>query len=141
MLIYLAGAISIHYKNYEVWKCKDWRRSAKHFIEDIFEIGEVFDPTINFDENLLICNERSVVAQNRYYLENSDLVIVNLSSIESSPGTIWEIFIAKELGIPVIAYNDSEWYKSPHVSEAITIKFNSMADAITHINSMYHKRI
>lgn len=141
MLIYLAGAISLYHKYDEMWRCRDWRDRVTNYIEHVHDIGKTFDPTINFERNLTHCNGKSVLQQNRHYVKKSDLVIVNLEDLDESPGTLWEIFIASEMGIPVIAFGSCKWEYSPHVAESITIKFESLKDVLNHIHLLYHKKI
>lgn len=139
MLIYLCGAMTIFHKRGEFDKTIKWRQDAKMKLEVVKY--NVFDPTYNFDKNLQY-NNASIVAQNKHYLHKSDIVLVNLECLEFSPGTMWEIYLAKEKGIPVLAFGENEdIIKQPHVSNAITMSFETSCDAINHIKNMYHLKV
>ena len=139
MLIYLAGAITVHHKNNQMDHAYEWRHKSIDLLEkqDNFQC---FDPTVNFLENFgaeVPC--KSVVAQNRHYLEKSDIVLLNLDMLHESPGTLWELYVANENNIPVYAFGDSEWSWSPHVNQSITGRFKDLYTTINHIKNMYHK--
>lgn len=139
MLIYLAGAISIHDRNDEYHKATDWRKNAGSHLRLLGY--EIFNPTVNFHVNLSSVSSESVVAQNKLYLKNSDLMLVNIADLKESPGTIWEIYMAKEWEIPVIAFGESGLAWSPHISTSLTEEFDTMGNAINHITNMYHLKI
>ena len=123
--IYLAGAISCHYKNNEMEKATEWRaKLINELLDDIADKCDSkwdwFDPTLNFEENYKVVNNRTVLMQNLHYLNKSDIMICNLDKLEESPGTLYEIFYFGEvLRRPIICIGWSEWAKSPHVEPYI----------------------
>ena len=51
MLIYLAGAISCYHKENNFKLAQEWRIKATNFLKDMDY--STFDPTINFQQNLI----------------------------------------------------------------------------------------
>jgi nucleoside 2-deoxyribosyltransferase len=134
MLVYLAGTISYFNKINKLEFASLWRKLAKENLSDL-DI-KVFDPMKNFAQN----NEydlKGVPYQNLYYLEKSDIILLNLEALKESPGTMFVIFIAWYNHKPVIAFGESELISQPHIKEAITSKFKNLPDACDYIKSMY----
>jgi nucleoside 2-deoxyribosyltransferase len=134
-LCYLAGAMSIYHKNNEIQKATKWREIATHLLKD--NELEIFNPMCNFYKNTEY-NSRGVLYQNLLYLNKADIILVNLDCIDSSPGTLYEIFLGHYLNKPVIAFGKSELINQPHVRESVTINFDFLDEACDYIKSMYH---
>lgn len=137
MLCYSAGAIS-HYarQGNDVFEEKaiKWRIELK---DKLSELGiKVFDPTLNFDSNLSY-NDKSIVFQNRYYLDKSDILIVNLAELDESPGTIWEIYRAVFKDKIILAFGWNDWYQSPHIKSSITERFDTLDEVVEYIKNLY----
>ena len=140
MLAYLAGAMSYHHNNQEFDKARQWRRTLTYLLQNRWEVMDIFDPTVNFETNIKTdCSNASIVAQNRHYLLKSDIVILNAEELDKSPGTLWEIFVAKEYNKPIYVFGNSNWLRSPHIAECITMKFNNYDDLMNHLRNFYHK--
>lgn len=134
MLIYLAGAITYFEKANQLDYAILWRKIAKDNLKDINI--DTFDPTLNYTQNKEY-NLKGIPYQNSYYLQKSDIILVNLDMLKESPGTLWEIFIGWYLQKPIITFGESDLVNQPHVAEAITIKFNKLTEATEYIKSMY----
>jgi nucleoside 2-deoxyribosyltransferase len=134
MRVYLAGACSCHYANNEFEKATEWRRIAAGTLWH--SRFKVFDPTKYFKENLEF-DGRGVPVQNYTYLSQCDLVLVNLDELHMSPGTIFELAWSWTLKKPVVAFGSSRWMEQPHVKDAITVKFDTVDQAVEYINLMY----
>ena len=75
-------------------------------------------------------------------LKNSDIVLVNLDSIDMSIGTAQEIFYAYLLNIPIIGFIEDEesTYIHPWIKEEVDKIFvgeNSKDDAVDYIKVYY----
>ena len=141
--IYLAGNISYFHKTNQYYKATDWRsRLIDQLLDDIAINCESkwnwFDPTLNFEDNVIAANNKTILQQNNYYLDKSDIMVVNLDKLEESPGTIYEIIYFGRKGKPVIAFGYSEWVKSPHISEFITCILKE-DKIMTYLDSMYYQ--
>ena len=97
-----------------------------------------FDPTVNFEENYNAVNNKTVLRQNDYYLNQSDIMVVCINDLEKSPGTIYEIIDFGKKGKPVIAFGQSEWIKSPHISEFITAHLKE-DKIMAYLDAMYYQ--
>ena len=142
--IYLAGCMSYHYSNNEYHKATEWRsKLVNKLLDDIADKCENkwswFDPTINSEINFETVNNATVLRQNIFYLDQSDIMVVNLTDIEHSPGSLFEIFYFGEvLKRPVIAFGESEWMSKPHVSEYITCILDE-DEIMSHLDAMYYQ--
>lgn len=141
MKIYLGGCISHYHSNNELYKAIDWRNEFTQKLLDLnAELCDTkfdwFDPTYNFKENLQYSN-KSIVAQNIHYLNECDIMVVNLDKLEYSPGTMFEMYYYYLKHKPVFAFGDSKAIEQPHVNCSITAHFKSIDDIIKHLKHMY----
>lgn len=142
--LYLGGCLSYYYKSNQLYKATEWRsKLIKRLLDDIADKGENcwswFDPTHNFEENFKNVNNSSVLAQNDYYLDNSDIMVVNLSELSESPGTVYEIIYYGLKGKPIIATGWNDWAKSPHIEPFLTCILKNEEDIVEYLNAMYYQ--
>lgn len=133
--IYLAGSMTSYYIENKPELAEEWRLkvSDSFYNKDI----KVFNPCINYPINKTY-EPKGVVYQNIHYLEKSDIMILNLDRLEESPGTLFELYYFFLHKKPVIAFGNNEIYNQPHIHESITIKFDTLDEAIQYIKNMYH---
>lgn len=141
--LYLAGAISYLKEIDEYDKAILWRIQLINKLTDLNnKLGYIkyrcFDPTINFEENYNTASNKTVVQQNDFYLDNCDILIVNLEYLDKSPGTLYEIYKYKFLNKPVIAFGNNKWADKPHVAESITVKLKDIDEVIDYLESYYY---
>lgn len=132
--IYLAGSMTSYYSENKPELAENWRR---HATASLFDNIKVFNPCINYSINKTY-DAKGVVYQNLHYLNNSDIMILNLDRLEKSQGTLFEIFNFFMNRKPVIAFGSNPIYNQPHVHESITIKFDTLDEVIKYIKNMYH---
>jgi nucleoside 2-deoxyribosyltransferase len=116
--LYLAGALTYHYKNKQFDKATKWRNKLIAWCDDnyikYYNPANTYSNECNHTYNSKLC-----VDQNRYYLNKADILIVDLNDILESPGTQWEIVYASEVRkIPIIAFGQANW--SPHIMYGIS---------------------
>lgn len=141
MKIYLAGAITYYEINNELYKAMNWRNKAT---QKLLELNtdicdnkfDWFDPMDNYEENQNY-NYNSIVLQNKHYLDECDLMIVNLDKLEYSPGTLFEIFYYYTNHKPIIAFGETKLIEQPHVNRSITEWFPDLNSVIKYIKNMY----
>jgi len=135
MLVYSAGCMNYYHEtNTFEEKAIKWRLKLK---DELSKLNiDLFDPTLNFNSNLIYSN-RSVKLQNQYYLDKSDILIVNLENLDKSPGTLWEIYYANFKNKIILAFGNNKWYNSPHIKDSITEKFNDIDEVIEYIKNLY----
>lgn len=133
MLIYLAGPMSIYYEEGDFGYPVRWREYVKSVLGDQVKF---YDPTLHFEYNKDYSFE-SIVKNNFYYLEKSDLILVDTQRLHKSPGTLFEIYIGWYLKKPIIGFGSNPFYNKPHVRVAITEQFDTVYDAIDYIRTMY----
>lgn len=133
--IYEAGAMTTYYEENRPELAESWRLE----FSDAFYNKEVkiFNPCINYLINKTY-EPKGVVYQNLHYLNNSDIIILNLDRLEESQGTLFEIYNFFMNKKPVIAFGSNPIYNQPHVHESITIRFDTLNEAIRYIKNMYH---
>lgn len=131
--IFLSGCMSYYYNSNKPKLAEDWRNEA---IEKLGGKFNIFNPCVNYNKN--ICYEpKGVVYQNIAYLNKSDIILLNLSHIEDSPGTLFETFTSFLNHKPIIAFNETSLINQPHVHEAITMHFIDLSGAFDYIKDMY----
>lgn len=138
--IYLSGAIECYEKSGSDYH-KVWRKDV---IDAFFgvSIDDCFDPTKFYSYNDSSYTEKEVMRYDLKQLKNSDIVLVNLDSIDMSIGTAQEIFYAYLLNIPIIGFIEDEesTYIHPWVKEEVDKIFvgeNSKDEAIDYIKTYY----
>lgn len=135
---YLAGSMSDFYFSGEYDKATKWRDYAKGKLRDIGI--KVFDPTENSEKHFKypVETEGGIILQNYTYLSNCDLVLLNLDKFENSIGSIWEVSVAWQNKLPVIAFGKcKKWQDRPHFKSLIDVRFETVEDACDYICSMY----
>jgi len=138
MLVFLSGAIDSHYRNNEMHKSITWR---EYFTRELGKMGiKCFNPCENFD-HIINYTKTSHVKQNLYYLEKSDLVVVNLHNILNSPGTIFELTYCYLNHKATISFGDYKHITSPHILSAIDEYFENEDEVIEYIKNLYSLRV
>lgn len=119
-----------------------WRRQFQNAIKfgdyDYEKKVAFFDPTqyYNFEEKRHK-SEREIMEFDLYNLRNSDLVLVNLGNNgDKSIGTSMELMLAKELHIPVIAFNSNKEIH-PWISEACLRICENIKEAVEYVVEFY----
>lgn len=137
--IYLSGAIGCYEKSGSDYY-KTWRKD----VDDMFaaSIDDCFDPTKFYSYNDSSYTEKEVMRYDLKQLKNSDIVLVNLDSIDMSIGTAQEILYAYLLNIPIIGFIEDEesTYIHPWVKEEVDKIFvgeNSKDEAVDYIKTYY----
>jgi hypothetical protein len=128
------GAMTYYTKINQFDKAIQWRLKAKQVLEPLG--FKVFDPTINFTENIQYPS-KGVLYQNLHYLNKSKFVLGNIQFLEHSPGSLYELFTAFNDHKPVITFGYSDVLTQPHVNEAITVNFVNLDLALEYIRNMY----
>lgn len=138
MLVFLSGSIESHYRNNEMQKSINWREYLAK------ELGKLdiksFNPCAKLDQIVSYSNS-SLVKENVYYLEKSDLVVVNLHNILNSPGTIFELTYCYLNHKATISFGDYKQITSPHILAAIDEYLDDEDDVIKYIDNLYSLRV
>jgi len=136
MFIYTIGALTYYYKIGTPEKGSIWRTNILEWAGD--NDAFAFDPSITYKrERNHKYDPRMCVDQNDYYIEKCDIAIVNLSDLEKSPGSIYELVRFKEQKKPVIAFGKSEIDWSPHINSCISQKCETLEDVIELLVNMF----
>ena len=137
--IYLSGAIGCYEKSNSDYH-KTWRKD----VVDMFgaSIDDCFDPTKFYNYNDSSYTEKEVMRYDLKQLKNSNIVLVNLDSIDMSTGTAQEILYAYLLDIPIIGFIEDEesTYIHPWIREEVDKIFvgeNSKDEAVDYIKTYY----
>lgn len=138
MLVFLSGSIESHYKNNELHKSISWRN---YLTKELARLNiETFNPCANLDHIMAYTNS-SLVKQNIYYLQNSDLVVVNMHNILNSPGTIFELTCCYLNHKATIGFGDHKGITSPHILSAIDEFVDDEDAVIKYIENLYSLRV
>lgn len=119
-----------------------WRRQFQNAIKfgdyDYEKKVTFFDPTQYYNfEDKRHKSEREIMEFDLYNLRNSDLVLVNLGNNgDKSIGTSMELMLAKELHIPVIAFNVNKKIH-PWMSEACSRICSDIKEAVEYTVEFY----
>lgn len=138
--IYLAGAMSgLTYEEMNAWRNKIARNIE--FMEEIYEcVIEVVNPVDYYNfRTPRHQTEREVMKYDLAHVKSSDIIVVNLSGLNSSIGSCIELYEAYKNDIPVIAFGSDEDYKKLHpwVKEYVTRYEESEEDVRTYIADFY----
>lgn len=128
MKVYLAGAMSYYYEHGMYESATDWRDDVKFILGELTRKGygkwETFDPSIHMvslmEEYEGLVENKDILHQNNHYLNECDMMIVNLDYLHESPGTLYEIFKYGTDGKPIIAIGYNKWQTKAHVEPLIT---------------------
>lgn len=136
--IYLSGAMSgISWEEQTKWR-RQFQNAIKFGDYNYEKKVIFFDPTqfYNFEEKHQK-SEREVMEFDLYNLRNSNLVIVNLGNNgDKSIGTSMELMLAKELRIPVIAFNGNK-KTHPWILETCSRTCDNIKEAVEYTVEFY----
>lgn len=142
ILTYLTGNMSSFYEQGRYAEATEWRKVAQEILKQCNI--KVFDPTKNSNEHYNHPTHYSdgIILQNYTYLKKSDVLLVNLDLFEESLGSVWEVSIAWERHIPVIAFGRCDkWISRPHFKNLFTVDCRDVEEACEYIGSMYAEMI
>ena len=132
--VYLAGAITYFYKTEQPERATAWRDKAEKFFAD-YNI-KCFNPCVNTNGDF---SDDMIVKQNIYYLNQCDIILVDLTMINDSVGTIFELTTAQNNDKLVVAFGHTHWEKRPHMQYLIDVKFDTLDEALEHITTAYNQ--
>ena len=84
-------------------------------------------------------SEKEIMLFDLNYVRKSDIVVVNISGLNSSIGTCIELYEAYSKNIPVLAFGSIEEYQilHPWVKECITRVDWNMSELVEYITDFY----
>lgn len=129
-------------ENNQYEKAMKWRSDLARKLLEIndnkgYRHFDWFDPTVGFTENVKTATYEMVVKQNNFYLNQCDIMVVNLDMLHKSPGTIYEIIYFYLDNKPIIAFNNDEFALAPHINVGIT-EFVEDIDAVAECLQNYY---
>ncbi len=140
LTIYLAGKMD----GLSDSEMKKWRNLLKSELEKYSDIDNyktnVVSPCdyFNFNEQRYQ-NEQEIMKFDLSLVKNSDIVIVNTNGLNSSIGSIIEVYEAWKNDIPVIAYDENGDYRTIHpwLKCCITRADSCVIDICEYIKDFY----
>lgn len=140
LTIYLAGKMS----GLSDSEMRQWRNLLKSELEKYSNMANyktnVVSPCdyFNFNEQRYQ-NEQEIMKFDLSLVKNSDIVIVNTNGLNSSIGSIIEVYEAWKNDIPVIAYDENGDYKTIHswLKCCITRADSCVIDICEYIKDFY----
>ena len=138
LTIYLAGKMAGLSKE----EMTEWRNMVSDQLYKFADIAgkniKVVSPCdfYNF-ESKKQKNEKEVMQYDLSLVRKSDIIIVNTYQLNTSVGSIMEIYEAHRLGIPVIAYGVSYNSLHPWLKECITREEICAVDMCEYIKNFY----
>ena len=132
--IYLAGAISYFYNINQKERATAWRTKAVKYFEP-YDI-KCFNPCVNSNGDF---SDDIIAKQNIYYLNQCDIVLVDLTMINDSVGTIFELTTAQNNDKLVVAFGHTPWEQRPHMKYLIDVHFDTLEEAMEHIATAYNQ--
>ena len=135
--IYTIGAMSKYIQeDGNLFRAEVWRNIIKSYLFPSYHDIEIFDPTLSFDDEIII-NNNTIVTQNDHFLKWCDIAICNLQYLHHSYGSIYELSALRIMKKPVYCFNDSIAESSPHVDCCITEKFSDLDELLENLTIMY----
>lgn len=140
LTIYLAGKMD----GLSDSEMKKWRNLLKSELEKYSDIANyktnVVSPCdyFNFNEQRYQ-NEQEIMKFDLSLVKNSDIVIVNTNGLNSSIGSIIEVYEAWKNDIPIIAYDENGDYRTIHpwLKCCITRADSCVIDICEYIKDFY----
>lgn len=140
LTIYLAGKMD----GLSDSEMKKWRNLLKSELEKYSDIvnykTNVVSPCdyFNFNEQRYQ-NEQEIMKFDLSLVKNSDIVIVNTNGLNSSIGSIIEVYEAWKNDIPIIAYDENGDYRTIHpwLKCCITRADSCVIDICEYIKDFY----
>lgn len=122
----------------------EWRVAAQNLFKEYSELTDtptqVINPVdfYNF-ERAAHKTEREVMVYDLMHVRTSDVVIVNLSRLNTSVGTCIELYQSHIQGTPIMAFGSVEDYEKLHpwLKEMIHRCELRLIDVIDHIKDFY----
>lgn len=133
-VVYLSGGIT----GLNINEANDWRADLCIQFERVHSKCYVFNPVEHFnpDNPLDYESEKEVMDYELNILKKSDFVIVNFNAPKSL-GTMSEIAIAYNLGIPVIGLNEKGIELHPWQNDFCTRIFSNIDDLSYYVIQHY----
>ena len=122
-----------------------WRIKLKRKLYEIAETGTESNLTIinpndyyNF-KTRSHKSEKEIMQYDLNHVRSSDIIIINLSDVNTSIGTAIELYVATQHNIPVLAWGSSiEWENThPWLKECISRVESTMDDLCEYIKDYY----
>jgi len=138
LYIYEAGALTYPFKNNLFDKATQWRDKLDKFALDNGIL--TFNPATTFlKEKNHTYSGAMAVKQNDFYLDKSNIMIVQMDYLDFSPGTQYELTVYKWMKKPVIAFRlDGEpFHWSPHIMSCITETCESIEEIMELLSNMF----
>ena len=134
--IYLAGKMS----GLTFFEMNRWRVVMKEQLtiaaSDICNV-RIINPTDYYNfENIRHKSEEEVMDYDLDHVKSSDILIINLDKVQTSPGTIVEIHTAWELGIPVLAFGNNDALH-PWIKRMIRRTDDTLEELVDYIKDFY----
>jgi len=130
--IYLAGCISHYLKNNQKEKATNWR--SKIILNTLN--CEIYNPMDLFLSDIQNLNHQMGLANNKFHLKQSDIIIVNLTNIEKSPGTLYELFTALSMNKTILGFGEHEWLEIPHFGQCFDYVFKNIDEILQFLPFM-----
>lgn len=138
--LYMAGAMGC-YKD-EPEKMNGWRLDSITLLNSKANFKgvklEIVNPVdyFNFEEPRKYKTQEEIMDFDLWQVVHSDLILVNLDRINDSAGTIIELYQAKLLNIPVVAFGDDS-NLHPWIRECTNRIEDDLVGAVGYINEFY----
>ena len=123
-----------------------WRYDAEKILNDRFNctgsraLFYIFNPVRYYNyENHEHQSEKEIKNFEIKHVITSDIIIVNLDGLNTSDGSKYEIIMASQNNIPIIAFGDKELYDELHpwIRDDITRVEDDMDSVVTYISNFY----
>ena len=140
LLIYEAGKMSgLSYTDMSEWRIelKD-KLLTSAYLKNVN--AKVVNPVTYYNfEYPSHKSEKEIMLFDLNYVRKSDIVVVNISGLNSSIGTCIELYEAYSKNIPVLAFGSIEEYQilHPWVKECITRVDWNMSELVEYITDFY----
>jgi nucleoside 2-deoxyribosyltransferase len=140
LYIYEAGCLTKLYKENKFDIATKWRKELDIWAK--IHGCKTFNPALTYQipDNHKYSGMMAV-KQNDFYLDATNIMIVQLDYLDCSPGTQYELTGYKLMGKPVIAFGDNPLSWSPHVMSCITEVCKDIDDVIKLLENMFEQSI
>ena len=137
--IYLAGKMGgLTPRQYNLWReqffnsCQRQRLLGEHINFRILNPAEYYGYDVQNEKS-----EKEIMRFELRAVEQSDIVVANLNNVETSVGTIMEIFHAYKQGVPIIGLKTDSTPTHPWIVECVDRIEENMEDLIKYVFSYY----
>lgn len=138
--IYLCGKC----EGWSYEKMNSWRENIESLLQYTNEHITTFNPCYYWKDKFENKQPRTdfenlqIKKFDLHHLKTSDILVVNCEDLHTSVGSVYEIAVAEQLSIPIIAFNVSKFNRHDWLTSSFDWCCVNIRDVVDIINTHYN---